>query len=347
MLHPSIVKDIVDGINQSSAIYLAADALARGQYDRFIAQFHRALTDDAELNVLSQIAMRVGMRGTVQVVLTQLKQAFTIIRIGQAAAELWDTIQVQFTGSVAGTVQFESTQQQTARPTNPQPVLPNLPVPDVGTTPSDDPSAGLRPSGTAGPAAVTSASIVGTVLLSDNFSDQSSGWPERSGDYYSIGYVDHEYYVIRRPGSTDLAFATYPASFSDFQLDVDARLVDPAPGDAIVINLRRANNVWYRVYIRPVDGTYLIGLWRVDNSRLEATQFVPFTETSAIVRGAAWNHLTVRARGDELVVLVNDQLLAGVVDEASREGRMDLGVSGSPSHQVEARFRSLLLTSLD
>src|SRR5205085_11345670 len=113
-------------------------------------------------------------------------------------------------------------------------------VPPAGAEPGEGGPGAVGPAGAAaagGPAAATprrpattgagaAPARPGGVLLRDDFTDTSSGWPLESRDPSArrLGYEAGEYVVTRLPGSGGAAFVAHPEVFDDFQVELDARL---------------------------------------------------------------------------------------------------------------------------
>ncbi len=115
----------LDAMDKSSHLILAANALGDFRLLDFLQEFHDALGDDAEINILTNIAAHFGK--TVSV--SAFKALFTAIKIIFTAKDTWESVWAIITGSYAGTVIFTSQVQSDPPPPHPNPTPPPLPSP--------------------------------------------------------------------------------------------------------------------------------------------------------------------------------------------------------------------------
>jgi hypothetical protein len=200
------------------------------------------------------------------------------------------------------------------------------------------------------PGASTLAAPAGQgVLFRDDFADPESGWPRSSPDpaVSRVGYEAGEYVIARlQRGTTGVIRPQqwYDAQFRDFQVEIDARLVPPPDDGLVFLEFRRQRNGdGYVLVVDPSDGRFLL----VRDVGMDTALLVDWTPARAIHRGAELNRLGVRVNGPSLVVLVNGQEVGRVRDETFPEGTVGFGVANLGSEPVEARFASLVVTSVN
>ncbi len=209
----------------------------------------------------------------------------------------------------------------------------------AGVPPAPPPDALALPPGesSAGP---------GRILYADNFSDPASGWPVQSSDAATrrVGYADGEYYVARLPGSGGSPYVMREEPFGDFLLEVDARLLEPTADAYVFVDFRRQpGGEHYSFVVAPDEGAFIV---RRNTDRTGVT-VLDWTRAAAIQPGPATNRLGVRARGDELTLLVNGEAVGQARAEDTRAGGFGFGVGSLNDGAAEARFRNLVITSLE
>jgi hypothetical protein len=195
------------------------------------------------------------------------------------------------------------------------------------------------------PPAATAPSL-GRVLYADDFANPNSGWPREASDSRTrrVGYGAGEYYVARLVGSGGSPYVTRAERYADFQVEMDARLVEPTDDGYVLLDFRRQDNGdHYAFAVAPDDGAFTLRR----NTERDGTTIVGWTRNPAIQTGTAWNHLAVRAQGSEIVLLVNGQEVGRAEDTSLREGSLGFGVGHFADRPAEARFRNLIVVGLD
>jgi hypothetical protein len=184
------------------------------------------------------------------------------------------------------------------------------------------------------------------VVLRDNFTDPNSGWPRESSDptNWVVGYASGEYY-IRRPSSSRSTPGFYTSQwFRDVSLEIDAR-VEPSEArpSAILLLRRRADGDAYGLWVTPQSSVVALG--RRTNGQWSTLS--QQRNVRGLNAGNAWNRLGVRARGPELVALVNGEEVTRVRDEALNDGAVGFGVLQGQAGPVDMYYRNLVITSGD
>jgi tetratricopeptide (TPR) repeat protein len=195
----------------------------------------------------------------------------------------------------------------------------------------------------------SAATVPGRVLYQDDFTDASSGWPRQAADPEgaSRGYENGEYYLIRvrdRPGW--LYLSRTREGFTDFQVEIDARVASATEGAYVFLGFRRQpNGDHYALIVDPDDGTYRLLRHSVGSP---SATIIGRTRSTAIQPGAATNRLGVRAQGADLIMLINGLEVGRARDEQWRQGSLVLGVGQrGETTSTEGRFANLVLSSLD
>lgn len=178
------------------------------------------------------------------------------------------------------------------------------------------------------------------ILLEDDFSDPNSGWEKAEFDAGSVGYTDGNYFVISSEPSAAM-WGVAGRSFEDVLIEVEATQVQ-APAN---------NNNDYGVMCRLTytgdgysfnisgDGYYSI-------QKMESNSFsdlVEWTESSAIHKGGETNRIQVICHGSTLVLVVNGEKLAEVIDETYSEGDIALAATTYEEAPTEIHFDNLLV----
>lgn len=129
--------------------------------------------------------------------------------------------------------------------------------------------------------------------------------------------------------------ASYPQSFSDYAMEVDARRVaGPAHGSYGLLFRHEptanypAITSYYYLWIKPADGTY--GLLKRQNGGWTTLQGT--TASSYIQRDDATNRIRVEAVGSEITVYVNGMYLMRVQNGSLTTGWIGLTASGNGMH---------------
>src|SRR5262249_11411276 len=183
-------------------------------------------------------------------------------------------------------------------------------------------------------------------LFRDDFRNPASGWPRESSDASTrrVGYEGGEYFIIKQAGSGGSPFVTRSERFGDFLAEIEARLVPPTTGAFLYVEFRRQDNGDpYAFVVDPNDSTYLLRR----ETGAGGTNLIGWTPAPAIAAGTEPNRLAIRAQGPEIVLLVNGQEIGRVRDDALREGALGFGVGHLDDGPAEARFRELVVSSLD
>jgi Tol biopolymer transport system component len=173
-----------------------------------------------------------------------------------------------------------------------------------------------------------------TVVLSDDFSDPSSGWAVSSEETYRLGYEGGEYFIEHTHRNDASRWQTYPdQTFSDFVAEVEARFEaeDEFVGAALIWRWQDNDN-FYRFRVRNTGEYDLVkrvgGEWQT---------LISATSSPHINSGIATNKLGVTAAGDLIQIYVNDQHLADFTDSSFARGRIGFYASVYTASPISTR----------
>lgn len=202
---------------------------------------------------------------------------------------------------------------------------------------------------------VTSGSILKPpaphgIVLRDDFSDQSSGWPtgQEPAYGYERSYANGEYLIASPSGLRGLARANRTdLLLRNIVVEVDARLPNPSPKVGVFVGVRLDATGYLRFEVWP-DYRFCV-FTRMTGVRDEVVpaRLVYRSDYQTIHPGTAINRIGIRALGSTFVGLVNGEEVLRLDDGSFLEGGLTLGVLGtSPELAVEARFDNLVVTSI-
>lgn len=131
-------------------------------------------------------------------------------------------------------------------------------------------------------------------------------------------------------------------TFSDFSLEVDARLAGGSPTSTFGVMFRIQNpDEFYRFEI-TADGMYILERHDANGSWVRHTD--DWLDTTAINQGVeATNRLKVVADGDRITIFVNDILLEEVTDDAYPSGNIALDVGTFDGSGARVSFDNLIV----
>jgi hypothetical protein len=235
---------VLQAAGDSQHLVQAADALARFDLPTFINEFHEALGDDAEINIITRIAARFGKTITI----SAFEAIFTGIKIITTAKDTWETIWTILTGSYAGAVTFTSQVQSDPPPPPPSVTPPPLSTP---TPPASNDSATFLSDTTLPDGTVVSPSQSLTKIWRMK-NTGSSTW----GSGYKLVFVDAE--QMGAPTSVDV-----PATTPGQEVDISVPMTAPSTDGEHIGKWRLRNPqgtyfgpvVWVKINVNsPISG---------------------------------------------------------------------------------------------
>ena len=182
------------------------------------------------------------------------------------------------------------------------------------------------------------------LLWEDDFSNVSSGWPQESlKDSHAYVYENGEYYITEEiPVWMVWSKNTSAGQFTDFILEVDARLVSGPSGSSYGVTFRTKD--YDNLYLFQVSENGFYQVYKLINDEWHELQ--KWTLSNYINQGHATNHLKVICRGSQIEVYVNDHHLFTVTDSTFTQGYMGLGVQAGDG-TARAAFDNLRVYSVD
>lgn len=131
-------------------------------------------------------------------------------------------------------------------------------------------------------------------------------------------------------------------TFSDFTLEVDARLDGGSPTSTYGVIFRmQSPDEFYRFEITG-DGMYIVERHDADGTWVRHTE--DWLDTVAINKGiGATNHLRVAADGERIAVSVNDVLLEEVIDGTYSSGNIALDAGTFDGAGASVSFDNLIV----
>jgi hypothetical protein len=173
----------------------------------------------------------------------------------------------------------------------------------------------------------------GTLLFSDDFSDRASGWGTSSEENYEQRYEDGGYhFLIRSEGWA--SWKWLEDEYTDFVLEVDARLVD-GPQDStygLVFRLQDGDNFYF--FEVSADGYFYLGE-RVDD---EWVKIKDWTASPFIEQGESTNRLKVVCQSSRITAYVNELQVMTVTDSSFERGRVGMLVESPEAGGTHVRF---------
>jgi hypothetical protein len=177
----------------------------------------------------------------------------------------------------------------------------------------------------------------GSLLLGDDFADNSHGWWTGSIDQTRLGKVGDGEYTLSLSKSGDYWRTTCLdcAKFSDFYYETTVRFIDGPTdwGYGLVARANTSMRDFYYFFISG-DGSYTIGK-AVDGT---LTVIQSWTRNNAI-KVQAENRIGIAARGSSLEFFVNGTSIRRVTDTSLTSGYVGLSVEHENLHVGFSQLR--------
>ena len=202
------------------------------------------------------------------------------------------------------------------------------------------------------PAAERPSIPAGQVLLTDDFSNPSSGWFAADQPVGLLAYDNGEYRVMARIPGGPVRIGARSEVARDFVVEVDARLPGGNEGEAAILGVRFAGappgrpGGFMRLQVRPAEQRAWLMLNTWDGSAWSVRTLREAANSTAIRPGSEVNRLGLQVRGTSFVAYVNGQELFSIDDETFTGGGLVLGVAGPEGSETEARFDNLVVSEL-
>ena len=183
----------------------------------------------------------------------------------------------------------------------------------------------------------------GTVVFSDDFSDEDSGWDIWSEDSLGFTVYNDGKYQIGVNSSMKYLWANPYQNFTDVIVAVDVEKIssDDDVQMGIICRHQDVNN-WYAL-IYSGDGYAAIRKRSQTNGLETITEWV---DAPSVNRGAASNQLRAECIGDRLALYVNDELAVETSDNDIQTGDIGL-IAGTLENasSIDVFFDNLVVSS--
>jgi hypothetical protein len=182
------------------------------------------------------------------------------------------------------------------------------------------------------------------VLYRDDFSPESTGLWLIEGDELGSTAIDDERLTIEVQTPNTIQFTKLQEpEFSDFELEIDATLIDGAPNSTFGILFRiQDTGEFYRFELMN-NGHYMIESYGGNDVW---TRFIDdWTYSEAIQLGQNPNRLKIVANGPNMSFYVNEELLQEVIDTAYVNGYIGLDAGTFGAELTVASFDNLILSN--
>jgi hypothetical protein len=178
------------------------------------------------------------------------------------------------------------------------------------------------------------------IILSDDFSDTSSGWETYTDQYGNAGYSDGGY-LVKAIVKEQYMWGSLVVGLADIQVDVDAKVLETVKDgyDAYGIDCRLQSNADGYGFRITSDGYVAISLYANDVSKT----LVDWVKSSAIYTDGRVNHISAVCAGDTLQLWVNGQKVAETTDSTFSSGDIALAAVGFNDGTVQVLFDNLVV----
>jgi hypothetical protein len=178
------------------------------------------------------------------------------------------------------------------------------------------------------------------ILFQDDFSGPESGW--EVGDYEggSVGYTDGAYFVTSTQKEV-MMWGVANRSFDNIIIEVDATQVsaDPDSNNAYgVVCREQGDGDGY--YLR-VSGDGFYSIAKAEGQ--EFVELVDWTESGAIKKGNATNHIRAVCNGSTLELSVNGQQVATAEDSVFATGDVAFSATTYEEEVTKIHFDNLVV----
>jgi hypothetical protein len=180
------------------------------------------------------------------------------------------------------------------------------------------------------------------VLLEDDFSDSSSGWPEASDGDKSAGYTDGGQYLMRALTTSQDVWAHPGEDFADVRIEVDAVKTGGPDNNDFGVICRFVDDDNFYFFLISSDGFQIIGKYvGGDAIFLSAEKMQP---TDAVNQGSASNHVRADCNGQNLTLYANGTLLSSVTDTSFTHGDVGLMTGTFDEPNVSVTFDNFVVS---
>ncbi|HEX9331903.1 MAG TPA: SH3 domain-containing protein [Anaerolineales bacterium] len=186
------------------------------------------------------------------------------------------------------------------------------------------------------------------MLYQDDFTNPSTGWPEKKFDNYFIGYHEPEYYhvEITSPNYKTTVFEPEKKSFGDATIELQVFTVSKktaATGDfRYGLAFRRSGDQYYAFTISPRTKKWYV----LKSSPNELVVLAEGTEDSIHDLDTA-DTLRVDAQGSNFLFHINDKLVSQVTDADYPEGEVGFYAETFDATNIHIHFDELTIREVE
>jgi hypothetical protein len=183
----------------------------------------------------------------------------------------------------------------------------------------------------------------GGLLFADDFEAESEGpWLLEGDEFGSMTIQDGRLVVDVSQANTMQYTALEEPTFTDFDLTVEAQLVEGGPEATYGLLFRMAGPEQFYRFELTGDGHYVVE--RRDEGGAWQRLVAGWQESPEIMRGlGAMNRLRVTADGAAMAFYANDQLLEEVQDSSYRGGKVALDAGTFGQQRTIVAFDNLTI----
>jgi hypothetical protein len=198
-----------------------------------------------------------------------------------------------------------------------------------------------------GCAAQATKPVASNILFSDDFSKNTSGWPQQKDDSGTLEYANSSYHVlVNKPGT--LLLANPGKAFQgDVSIEVDARKAGGSDDNYIGILCHYQNPDNYYLLMITSDGFSGIAM-RKDGLDTMISPALKFLKMDGIKKGNTTNHIRADCIGEALTLFANGKQVSLAYNKSLTGGFAGLAVrSGRVSGGVDIRFDNFSVSTPD
>jgi hypothetical protein len=178
------------------------------------------------------------------------------------------------------------------------------------------------------------------VLFQDDFSQPDGQWSQYTDSVGSAAYeLDGFRLQVAEPERQ--IWSLPDLDLQDVQIDVDTRRISGPDDNMFGLICRYQNEQNFYAFLASSDGYFAIT--RIENNVQTVLSGISMQITDAIEPGRAENHLQARCAGSRLTFMINNTVVAEVVDQAFLSGDIGL-IAGSFSEPgTDILFDNLII----
>ncbi|MCD6401507.1 MAG: hypothetical protein J7L73_06200 [Anaerolineales bacterium] len=178
------------------------------------------------------------------------------------------------------------------------------------------------------------------VLFKDDFSDPSSGWNQINTNDGVSDYTDGTYRILIRTDNTNV-YANPGLNFKNLSIEVNAMKISGSDDNVFGVLCRYNDIDNFYFFTISSDGYYGIGKYVKGEQALIGMDSLLLSD--AIKRGSQINNIHAYCIDDHLILYVNDQKVANVVDNTFQEGDVGLIAGTFDNPGVDILFDNFIV----